>query len=147
MNDLNYQPYRSPNGWYMLAFPEHWEVEVIEEIPAFYDPDGAGALQVSAFENKLGTYDLAEELARFLAFHKIEYDENCIASFTNNLGSKIKACEFISEERFWLVYMISFRSKLIVCTYNSDEKPDKELSIMLTNIISSIRFLQAENMN
>ena len=147
MNDLNYQPYRSPNGWYMLVFPEHWEVEVIEEIPAFYDPDGAGALQVSAFENKLGTYDLAEELARFLAFHKIEYDENCIASFTNNLGSKIKACEFISEERFWLVYMISFRSKLIVCTYNSDEKPDKELSIMLTNIISSIRFLQAENLN
>ena len=35
MNDLSYQPYRSPNGWYMLAYPEHWEVEVIEEIPAF----------------------------------------------------------------------------------------------------------------
>lgn len=35
MNDLSYQPYRSPNGWYMLAYPEYWEVEVIEEIPAF----------------------------------------------------------------------------------------------------------------
>ncbi|MBK8397120.1 MAG: DUF3805 domain-containing protein [Leptospiraceae bacterium] len=145
MNDLSYQPYRSPNGWYMLAYPEYWEVEVIEEIPAFYDPDGAGALQVSAFENKLGSYNLSEELARFLAIHKIEYDEDCVASFKNNLGSEIKACEFISEERFWLVYMISFGSKLIVCTYNSDERPDKELSIILTNIISSIRFLHPEN--
>ena len=71
MNDLSYQPYRSPNGWYMLAYPEHWEVEVIEEIPAFFDPDGAGALQVSAFENKLGSYNLAEELERFLGVHKI----------------------------------------------------------------------------
>ena len=117
----------------------------IGEIPAFFDPDGAGALQVSAFENKLGNYNLSEELARFLTIHKIEYDEECIASFKNNLGSEIKACEFISEERFWLVYMISFGSKLIVCTYNSDERPDKELSIMLTNIISSIRFLHPEN--
>ncbi|HMV44636.1 MAG TPA: DUF3805 domain-containing protein [Leptospiraceae bacterium] len=144
MSEIHYQPYRSPNGWYILAYPEHWEVEIIEEIPAFFDPDGAGALQVSAFENKLGSYDLSEELERFLSVHKISYDEERVATFTNNLGSQIKACEFIADERFWLVYMISSGSKLIVCTYNSDETPDRELSVIITNIISSIQFLNHE---
>jgi hypothetical protein len=142
MNDeIHFQVYRSPNGWYMLVYPEHWTYEIIEEIPAFYDPEGSGALQVSAFENKLNSYNLSEELERFLELHNIEYDPDQVAVFKNSEGSQIEACEFISDERFWLVYMISFADKLIVCTYNSDIRPDKELSQILTNIISSIRFL------
>jgi hypothetical protein len=142
---LEYQVYRSPNGWYMLVYPENWAFEVIEQIPAFYDPEeGSGALQISAFENKEGEFDLGEELQRFLNFHKIDYDEERVACFENSEGSKIEACEFISDDRFWLVYMISNRHKLIVATYNSDEKPNKPLSQILTNIISSIRFLNLE---
>lgn len=137
---FKYKNYTSPMGWYTMLYPAHWELEIIEEIPAFFDPEGAGAFQVYAFANKNGKYDLKNELIRYLKQHAIEYEEDCIASFTNNEGSEIKACEFISKERFWLVYMIAHNSKMVLCTYNSDESPDKELSIILTNIISSIRF-------
>lgn len=145
LSDIRYQPYRSPEGWYSLIYPDTWECEVIEGIPAFYDPqNGVGALQVSAFVNRTGNYDIEEELIRFLNFHHIDYDENSIASFKNNQGSEIRACEFISEHRFWLSYLIANGAKLILCTYNSDESPDAELSEILRNIISSIQFLRQE---
>jgi hypothetical protein len=141
-DNLQYQAFRSPKGIYMFAYPETWVYEVIEEIPAFYDPEtNDGAFQISSFQNKELDFDLSEEMNRFLELHKIEFDEEKVASFTNNEGSKILACEFISDSRFWLVYMVANKFKLLVCTYNSDNKPTKDLSIILTNMISSIRFL------
>ncbi|MCE9501670.1 MAG: DUF3805 domain-containing protein [Leptospira sp.] len=141
---LDYQPYKSPFGWYSLVYPEYWEMEVIEDIPAFFDPEGSGALQISAFENLEGDYNLTEEMIRYLAHHKIQYDEEHVANFKNEEGTVIKACEFNSKGRFWIVYMLSYKSRLILCTYNSDETPDKELSEILTIIISSIRFFKEE---
>lgn len=140
---LDYQPYKSPEGWYSFVYPEYWEMEVIEGIPAFYDPNGVGAFLISAFRNVADIeYDTAEELSRFLAQHKIEYDEEKIASFENGEGTTVKACEFISEGRFWMVYMLSNGNKLLICTYNSDEGPDRELAQILTTMVSSIRFYQ-----
>ncbi len=140
--NIQYQAYRSPKGIYMFAYPEHWTYEIIEEIPAFYDPEiNDGAFQVSSFQNKIGEFDLNEEMKRFLKFHTFEFDEEAVASFTNNEGSKIMACEFISEERFWMVYMIANLNRLLVCTYNSDNSPNKSLSLILSDMISSIRFI------
>jgi hypothetical protein len=144
MNKLEYQPYRSPEGWYGLAFPENWTVEVIEGIPAFFDPEGSGAFVVSAFKNRIGKFVLAEEMARFLSNHKVKYETDKVASFENKQGCEIQACEFISKGRFWLVYMIGYANKLLICTYNSDEVPEKELSEILTTIISTINFNELE---
>ncbi|MBE7412695.1 MAG: DUF3805 domain-containing protein [Leptospiraceae bacterium] len=141
---LEYQYYKSPYGWYSLVYPEFWETEVIEGIPAFFDPEGTGALLVSAFQNLEGEYHLQTELARFLSQHNVEYEEDSIAKFTNNEGCNILACEFISDNRFWMVYMLSKKDKLIVCSYNSDESPDNELSTILTTIISSIKVIEHE---
>ncbi|MCB1176877.1 MAG: DUF3805 domain-containing protein [Leptospiraceae bacterium] len=142
---LDYQPYTSPEGWYSFAYPEYWEMEVIEGIPAFYDPNGAGAFLISAFKNINGeNYDLDEEISRFLSQHEIKYEEDKVASFENSEGTKVKACEFISKERFWLVYILANGNKLIVCTYNSDESPDRELAQILTTMVSSIKFFQYE---
>ncbi|MCB1191648.1 MAG: DUF3805 domain-containing protein [Leptospiraceae bacterium] len=141
LSKLEYKNYTSPMGWYSMLYPSNWNLEVIEGIPAFYDPEeGTGAFQVYAFYNKKGEYDLTQELIRYLQTHGVEYQEDCVASFINNEGSRIKACEFISKERFWLVYVLAHHSKMVLCTYNSDENPDKKLSKILTNIISSIRF-------
>ncbi|MCX7998839.1 MAG: hypothetical protein N3A69_07790 [Leptospiraceae bacterium] len=40
--------------------------------------------------------------------------------------------------------MLSNGNKLLVCTYNSDEVPDKEFSEILTQMISSIKFLNLD---
>jgi Domain of unknown function (DUF3805) len=141
MFNHEFQQYNSPEGWYALAYPEFWTVEVIEGIPAFYDPEsGDGALVLSAFKNRSGYFDLSEEMKRFLANYKVKYEKDKIASFRNKQNCEIQACEFISQERFWLVYMIAFQNKLLVCTFNSDAVPERETSEILTAIISSITF-------
>jgi hypothetical protein len=137
---LEYQPYRSPENWYYFTYPEYWELEVIEGVPAFFDPEGSGAFIISAFLNKAGVYDLTEEMGRFLAQHKIKHDPSKIASFDRTDGTKVQACEFVADGRFWLVYLLAFQNKLLICTYNSDETPDRELAEILTTMISSIRF-------
>ncbi|MCB1141113.1 MAG: DUF3805 domain-containing protein [Leptospiraceae bacterium] len=141
---LEYQPYRSPQGWYNLIYPEYWTHEVIEGVPVFYDPEGSGAVVVTALMHSSGEYDIDLELKNYLIQHEIEYDPEKVANFRNSEGSEIRACEFISKERFWLVYMVSNGKQLIVCSYNSDESPDSDLSGILTTIISSIRFLNTE---
>ena len=44
--------------------------------------------------------------------------KDIVASFTNNLGSKIKACEFVSEEgsglSIWFLFAQSLLSALII---------------------------------
>ena len=101
---LEFQPYQSPQGWYTLQYPEYWEMEVIEGIPTFYDPQGSGAVVISAFENKTGDYNPEVEMRHFLSHHGIEYDIKNIFLFENTQGSIVQTCEFISKERFWFVY-------------------------------------------
>ncbi|EMG12518.1 hypothetical protein LEP1GSC151_0383 [Leptospira interrogans serovar Grippotyphosa str. LT2186] len=135
-----YKLYKSPNGWYSMVIPVHWVHMVIEGIPAFFEENGSGALQVYAFENKSGSYNLREELERYLKTHEINFEEDKITVFDNEEGSKIMACEFTKEDRFWMVYMIANRKRMILLTYNSDETPHNYLVNELTTVISSIRF-------
>ncbi|RHX83775.1 hypothetical protein EHO98_12775 [Leptospira stimsonii] len=137
-----YKLYKSPNGWYSMVVPAHWVQMVIEGIPAFFEENGSGALQVYAFENKVGSYILKEELERYLKTHEIDFEEDKVADFENEEGSKIMACEFVKEDRFWMVYMIANKKRMILLTYNSDEVPAEYLVKELTTVISSIRFSQ-----
>ncbi|EMJ87104.1 hypothetical protein [Leptospira meyeri] len=136
-----YKQFRSPQGWYSFLFPATWEHMVVEEIPAFFHPDGGGALQVYAFESKLEDFNVDQELANYLKIHEIDYDAENVAVFENNEGSSIRACEFLKEDRVWMVYMVANKSRMLLVTYNSDEEVGDELFQQLTNIISSVRFL------
>lgn len=51
------------------------------------------------------------------------------------------ACEFVKEERFWMVYMIANQKRMTLLTYNSDDMPPNYLVSELATVISSIRFL------
>lgn len=137
---LDFQVYTSPQGWYSLQYPEYWEMEVIEGVPAFYDPEGSGAIVVSAFENKVGFFIPKEEMKNFLSQHGIQYREESIATFKTKQGSVVQTCEFISKERFWFIHMMSFKNKLLILSYNSDEVPQKELSQIIYHIVSTIHF-------
>ncbi|MCW7462679.1 hypothetical protein [Leptospira limi] len=136
-----YKQFRSPQGWYSFLFPVTWEHMVVEEIPAFFHPDGGGALQVYAFESKLEHFDVDKELENYLKIHEIDYDPEKVAVFENNEGSNIRACEFQREDRVWMVYLVANKERMILLTYNSDEEVGDELFQQLTNIISSVRFL------
>jgi len=137
---LEYQPFSSPQGWYSLQYPEYWEMEVIEGIPSFFDPEGSGAVVISAFENKQGSFIPENEMRDFLEKHSIKYNPNDITKYKNKQGSVIQTCEFISKERFWFLYMMAYKDKLLVLTYNSDEVPDNELSAIISHIVASIHF-------
>ncbi|TGL61473.1 hypothetical protein [Leptospira sarikeiensis] len=137
---LDYRLYRSPSGWYSMVIPGHWQNIVIEGIPAFFEENGAGAMQVYAFENKEGTFDPEQEMERYLTTHKIEYESDKAAFFENNEGTKIIACEFLKEDgRHWMVYSISAKKRMILITYNGDEAPTEELAEQITTVVSSIR--------
>ncbi|EOQ97878.1 hypothetical protein LEP1GSC195_1355 [Leptospira wolbachii serovar Codice str. CDC] len=136
-----YKQFRSPQGWYSFLFPADWEQMVVEEIPAFFHPNGGGALQVYAFESKLEDFDVDLELENYLKIHEIDYDAENVAVFENNEGSSIRACEFQKEDRVWMVYMVANQMRMILVTYNSDEEVGDELFQQLTNIISSVRIL------
>ncbi|TGM51556.1 hypothetical protein [Leptospira vanthielii] len=136
-----YKQFRSPQGWYSFLFPANWEQMVVEEIPAFFHPNGGGALQVYAFESKLEDFDVDLELENYLKIHEIDYDAENVAVFENNEGTSIRACEFQKEDRVWMVYMVANQMRMILVTYNSDEEVGDELFQQLTNIISSVRIL------
>jgi hypothetical protein len=136
-----YKQFKSPQGWYSLLYPASWEHMVVEEIPAFFQPDSGGALQFYAFESKVESFDVSKELENYLKIHEIDYDEDMVAQFENNEGTSIRACEFQKEDRVWLVYMIANQRQMLLGTYNSDEEIGDDLFLNLSNIISSIRFL------
>ncbi|TGL57495.1 hypothetical protein EHQ58_14560 [Leptospira ognonensis] len=136
-----YKQFRSPQGWYSLLYPANWEHMVVEEIPAFFKPESGGALQFYAFESKVDSFDVNQELENYLKIHGIAYDEEMVAEFENEEGTSIRACEFRIEDREWLAYIIANQKQMLLATYNSDEEIGDETFSDLSNIISSIRFL------
>ena len=125
-------------AFFRLAYPDFWEMEIIENIPAFYDPDGSGALQVAATVNSDGPYDLKEEFTKYLQRHEIEFDDEKVVRFQTDAGWECLAGEFFKEERFWLVYLLGVAEKMIIVCYNSDEMPSKPLVKIISQIIRSI---------
>lgn len=139
---MYYKEYESPMKWYQMKYPAHWELEIIENIPAFYDPEGAGAVQISAFANRGSHYSLSDEMKRYLHQHSIDYHPDKIACFQTVDGTNIETCEFVRDGRFWMVYMLASEDKLILCTYNSDEAPNARDAGIIGSIARSIQFLK-----
>ncbi|MCB1165252.1 MAG: hypothetical protein KDK37_16675 [Leptospiraceae bacterium] len=126
--------------FFELLYPRDWECEIIEDIPCFFDPEGGGAVQIAAFrhpENK--NFDFDQEMQRYLEGHEIRMDKSRIAEFNLPSGLACRACEFVLENRFWLVNMIVQGSRMILVIYNADEIPDQETVQKITGMIHTIR--------
>lgn len=126
-----------------LEYPGHWEAEIIEDIPAFFDPAGSGALQVASLAVD-SLPELEVEMARYLARHRITYDSEAATAYRSAHGQAALACEFVSQERFWLVTLMSAPSHLLVITYNADEVPGLEEARTISSVINSVRFLEEQ---
>ncbi len=125
--------------FFQLLYPAAWESEIIEDIPAFYDPASGGVLQIAASRSETG-FDLAREMRKFLERVGIEFQADHVASFRMPGGQECLACEFTKDDRFWMVYIIVDEDRLLIVMYNSDEFPDAELARELSDVIASIRF-------
>lgn len=130
--------FRGP--FFQLQYPVLWVHEIIEEIPAFYDPEGSGAVQLAAVKNQPGnTFDLESEMTRYLHRHSIEFDAERMAHYQME-DLDCMACEFVQEERFWMVTLMVKENKLLMVIYNADETPDVELAQSISGIIRSVVF-------
>ncbi|MBX7056811.1 MAG: hypothetical protein K1X75_02005 [Leptospirales bacterium] len=134
--------YRIFHGVFFQVFvPADWEQEIIENIPCFFDPDGAGALQLAATRRDAEeAFDPAEELRYYLEKNGVEYAEDRVALYHTPQGALAAACEYRRDGRFWMVQMIAEGRRMIVALYNADATPDEELARELSVILSSIRF-------
>lgn len=128
--------------FFQLIYPADWMLEIIEDIPAFYDPMAGGVLQIAASRNPDGPFLLAEEMKKFLGQQDIEFQEEHVARFKTPGGQDCMACEFTRTDRFWMVYMITQGDKLLIVMYNADEFPDPDQARDISDVIASIRFTE-----
>lgn len=141
--DYTYRLFSGP--FFRLAYPRDWEMEIIEDIPAFYDADGAGALQVVASRKESGDYEPQEELERWLVRQGVEVAEDRITVYEGQPGVLCAACEFVRDDRFWMVQVMTAGTALLVVIYNADEVPDAETVGILSLIIRSITIVEEVN--
>ncbi len=125
--------------FFRLRYPSQWDVEVIEDVAAFFDPEGAGAVQV-ACSVKSPPIDLAEEMKSYLARQGIDYHEESMAFYENGAAQAV-ACEFVKQERFWMVTLLASRDRLIIVLYNADEVPGAETAEMILALIRSVELV------
>jgi len=136
------QPFKFFDGsFFRLAYPDGWELEIIEQIPAIYDPHGSGALQVVASQEPQGTdFNVEQEIARYLERHQISVSDIELHSFYDRSGNECRTCEFIKDERFWMLHMTCRKDQMLLLMYNSDEIPGTELAHTISVIINSVVF-------
>ena len=149
------QPFTSTNQWYALDYPRMWEVEIIDNIPAFFDPlFGKGALQV--FAVKLGDVEslpenfkdypflvantLPEKLSLFLKEQHNSLVPEEITIF-NRDEIEFVAHEYQHEERFYMICMLQKNNTFMLMLYNCTEQPEKEEAENISSIIKSVRIL------
>ena len=126
--------------FFELIFPDDWEHEIIEHIPCFFDPDAGWVLQLAASTATSGNFDLESELRTYLEHNRLEFQEDRVVRYVNPAGLECLACEFMKDNRFWLVQMLGRGSRLLVALFNSDNMPDAELAGQISATVGSIRF-------
>jgi small-conductance mechanosensitive channel len=126
--------------FFYIQYPDNWELEIIENIPSLYRPDGPGALLIVAFRYEDQIVDTKRELLRYLKSRNIHTAENRITTYELNSDLMASAIEFIHEERFWFANMVGKDHKYILFLWNSDEIPPKDLALEMSEIIKSTKY-------
>lgn len=126
--------------FFELQFPTDWEHEIIENIPCFFDPDAGWVLQLAASTSPHGNFALDSEMRTYLEHNQLEYQEDRVVRYENAAGLECMACEFMKDNRFWLVQMLVRGPRLLVALLNSDQVPDTDLAGEISATVGSIRF-------
>ncbi|MFN3603199.1 MAG: hypothetical protein ACK4UJ_00660 [Leptonema sp. (in: bacteria)] len=125
--------------FYSFFYPESWELEIIENIPSLFKPNGPGALIIVAFryEDTNGV-DTKRELLRYFYKRGIQVSENRITTYKTENKLLASAIEYIHEDRFWFANLVGKDHKYVLFLWNSDEIPNQELVQEISFIVKSI---------
>lgn len=126
--------------FFRIRLPLHWEAEIIENIPAFFDPDGQGVIQVAAVRRSSGDFDAQAELERYLNRNNIEPDTERMAHFQLPSGIQAVSVEYIVDNRFWMVTSAALGARFVLLMYNADEVPAPETAMLISEIIGTLEF-------
>ncbi len=128
--------YVSPNNWYVLTYPETWEVEDDEDCTTFVKRyAGVGALQISAYETDVPQ----SALENLLEYFK---DERIRAEIETNItdeGQQSATGSFEKKGSFTRVWFITKGSLLLFVTYNCDPQSKTLDADDVDTILSSLR--------
>lgn len=150
------QVFESPENWYTLEFPRVWDVEIVDNIPAFFDPIlGKGALQVLSVKMKgegatkelleahpyLGGANLKEKMSIFLHTCSVAVSIDDLQEVEID-GTTLLPYEYSIDGRFYMCVMIQKNNIFLLCLYNSDAIPDEADAQIISNIIKSIKIVE-----
>lgn len=152
--DPSLQAFQSPSHWFSLGYPRMWEMEVVEDIPTFYDPlFGQGAMQV--FSAQVGSLHLAheeiiqdfpflqmdgisEKMEAFLQQQKAPYNEEDIR-YSHLHNTDTVAVEYRLEDRFYMACMFQKKNIFVLALYNCQGNPPQEEAENIGKILRSLR--------
>jgi len=130
-------------SFFSIQYPETWDLEIIENVPCFYDPDSGWALQIASSRSPF-SIDLLSEIENYMIRQGLSFDEESVVPYELSPEIQAVASEYYVDNRFWLINMFCFENKLIVFLFNSDESPDAELAREIAACIRSLQFYSEE---
>ena len=145
------QTFESPERWYRLEYPRIWEMEIVDQIPAFFDPfEGKGALQVfcanlAGDQNKkvlkefpfLGGNSLVDKMRIFLHMQGADPKDEELKVYPKS-GISFVPYEYYNEGRFYMCVLMEKDEILLLALYNSEGSPEAEEARIIGEIIQSI---------
>ena len=149
---LTLQTFVSPKKWFSLEYPRIWELEVIDNIPAFFDPiQGQGALQVFSAQlgaprnivKQLEPFDflkadnLPGKMRNFLKNQNLKEPEGGFKMYEKDQMSFIPH-EYNLEDRFYMVCMLQKKNIFLLAIYNCVGRPTAEEAKIVGQIVRSI---------
>ena len=151
--DKKNQLFVSQEKWFSLHYPRMWEMEVIENIPFFFDSiKGQGALQV--FSVKLGSINkitkeieefpflkgksLAHKMQLFLRQQNIRFEKNNLNIYKNK-DTFLMPYEYYLDQRFYMVCMLQKKHTFLLTLYNCADQPTEEEASVVGKIVHSIQ--------
>jgi hypothetical protein len=109
--------FASQTGWFSFLYPSDWEVEEDQFVTA-YNPEGVGALHMSAYEAPYRVDPGAELLDHLSQDNPLTRLENIRTSAQGN--KTVASFETLDEQSFQKVWFVAHESCLVIATYNSD---------------------------
>ncbi len=149
---LTLQKFVSAKRWFSLEYPRMWELEVIDNIPVFFDPiQGQGALQIFSAQlgnprniiQELEPFDflkvdnLAGKMGAFLRNQNLAEPENGFNLYEKDQMSFIPH-EYNLAGRFYMVCMLQKENIFLLALYNCSEHPTTEEANIVGKIVRSI---------
>jgi hypothetical protein len=113
--------------WWSIVVAPNWVAEEDEYCVSFTNPNGVGALQISAYKHESG--DVPEDDLR----------DSRLGQFPEELTAEPVVCgafsgvgvDYIAEGRFWMKRLVHKRGLLLFVTYNCNAA-DRELEVAET---------------